>query len=158
MRETDTEHARAILDAVIYPTVTTVDENNQPWAAPQFTAYDPTTKTLYWCADSQSQHAQNIAHNAQVYIVAYDSMAAPGAGDGVYVRAEAEIVTNEHEQDTAFTLLLKKHAGVPYWSIADIRAADSPVKLFKAHATSAWVNKDRLQNGHFVLYRQAVTL
>jgi len=158
MQEEIISHANHLLETIINPTIATTDRFGNPWAAPQFMAYDSTKQTYYWCADRQSQHGKNISNNPNVYIVVYDSMAAPGAGDAVYVRAKAQIVSNHKEVDEAFALLLKKHAGVPYWGIDDIKTVGSPLVLFKAKIREAWVNKDRQKDGYFVLYREAVEL
>lgn len=153
-----TTKARQILDTVIYSTIATCDAANMPWAAPQFTVYDPQTKAMYWCASRMSQHGQNILHNHNAYITTYDSMAAPGQGVGVYMRADANVVTDEAEIAHAHDLLLQRHAGVPYWSLQDITAPGALNAIFKAKVVEAWLNEGREDSGQFVLYRQPVEL
>jgi len=154
----DTSSALAILNNVIYATVATTASDGSPWAAPQFVAYNPKAKQLYWCASRNSQHAQNILANHQVFIVVYDSSVGPGEGNGVYIRAQAQEVGDPEDLAHAMIQLIARHQGVPYWSLESIQAPNSPVAVFAATIEQAWVNDDRQEHGQFVLYRKSIDL
>ena len=152
------ELAQAILTNTIYGTIATASEDGSPWAAPQFLAYDNTSKTVYWCAARVSQHAQNIQANGKAYIVVYDSSVGPGEGSGVYLQTNAAIVTDPNELEHAMTKLIERHQGVPYYALDDVLRSDTVIAVFKATIHQAWVNEDREENGQFVLYREAIEL
>lgn len=154
----NTAQAHTILAQVIYATIATADADGTPWAAPQFTVYDQTARAIYWCAARTSQHARNIAHNHNAYIVAYDSMAAPGRGKGVYLRTHASEVTDLEEQAHIHTQLITKHQGIPYWALDDVQTDNSLLGIFKAEIQTAWINEGHEQDGQFVLYRKQIEL
>lgn len=158
MGQKENDQIYELLSTIIYSTVATVDPEGAPWAAPQFTWYDATTDTFYWCSSRESQHAKNILYNHKAYITVSDSMAPPGKGDGIYIQAEADEVTESGERNHAYMQLRQRHGEAPYWSLEDLQDLDSPVSLFKATAKKMWINAGTEQNGHFVLYRKEVKM
>lgn len=145
-----------ILQNVVYSTIATTGPDGSPWAAPMFTAYDPQTRSIYWCAARDSQHCQNIQRNPKAYIAVYDSTAPAGEGAGLYLQCAASEVVDEAVRVKAHSLLKQRHVA-PYWGLEDL-APGSPITLFEAHVESAWINDDRQQDGHFVLYRKPIGL
>jgi len=156
MNQSLLESAQTILKKTIYSTLATSAADGSPWAAPMFTVYNPETKSVYWCAARDSQHAQNIRHNGAIFITVYDSMAAPGEGAGIYLKATAAEVTEPQAIAEAHAMLIAKHQA-PYWKLDDLQAP-SPIALYEAKVEEAWVNQDREEDGHFVLYRHPITL
>lgn len=152
------EQAANLLETIPYSTVATTDEAGKPWAAPQFMLYDTSRRAVYWCASRESQHARNIGTNADVYIVTYDSMAAPGEGEGVYLRAHATMVDDAEELAEVHAKLMTKHQGVPYWGIADLHGPGAKVALFRGVIREAWVNAGRVENGQFTIVRTSIEL
>lgn len=145
-----------ILDEIMYATIATADKDGNPWAAPQFIVYNHDAKELYWCASRDSQHAQNILNNGRAFIVVYDSSVGPGKGKGVYFQTSAQIVNDQDDVAMIMERLVKRHQGVPYWTLNDVQDPASPVKVFKAVIEKAWTNDGREQDGRFVLYRKPI--
>jgi len=150
--------AQAILADNIYGTIATCSKEGWPWAAPQFIAYDDDTKTIYWCAARNSQHSQNIQDNGRAYIVIYDSGVGPGEGSGVYLQADAAMVTDPDEIGHAMAKLMERHQGVPFFTLDAVQRPDAVTVVFKAKVRKAWINEGREENGQFTLYREPVEL
>ena len=81
--------ARAIVDANSYLTLATADASGRPWATPVWFApvgYD----AFLWVSAIDTDHSRNLAVRPEVGLVIFDSGAAIGTGQAVYVAATAE--------------------------------------------------------------------
>ena len=85
--------ARAILDAGIYVVLATADADGVPWASPVWFVKEG-YRELYWVSYPGARHSQNIAARPQIAMVVFDSTVPPGTGQGVYMTATAEQLTN----------------------------------------------------------------
>ena len=89
------ELAREILSSVSYVVLATADADGLPWATPVWFAMEDTE--LYWVSHPGARHSQNIAVRPEIAMVVFDSTVAPLTGQGVYMRATAEQVTDSDE-------------------------------------------------------------
>ena len=85
--------ARTILDTGPYVVLATADADGVPWASPVWFAQEDYAE-LYWVSYPGARHSQNIAVRPQIAMVVFDSTVAPGTGQGVYMTATAEQVTD----------------------------------------------------------------
>jgi len=85
--------ARRILDAGRYAVLATADADGVPWASPVWFAQQDYGE-LYWISYPGSRHSQNIDVRPQIAMVVFDSTVPPGTGQGVYMTAVAEQVTD----------------------------------------------------------------
>lgn len=86
--------ARGVIDASAYMTLATADAAGQPWACPVW--YAPAGYTeFYWVSSPEATHSQNLAARGQLGIVIFDSRAAVGATQAVYMAATAEELTDD---------------------------------------------------------------
>jgi len=90
---TNEDIARAILDAGSYVVLATADEDGVPWASPVWFAMEAYPE-LYWVSYPGARHSRNIAVRPQIAMVVFDSTVAPGTGQGVYMAATAEQLTD----------------------------------------------------------------
>jgi Pyridoxamine 5'-phosphate oxidase len=90
---TNDDIARAILDAGIYVVLATADADGMPWASPVWFAKED-YEELYWVSYPGARHSQNIAVRPQIAMVVFDSTVPPGTGQGVYMTATAEQLTD----------------------------------------------------------------
>ena len=86
---TNDDIARAILDAGIYVVLATADADGVPWASPVWFAAE-NYRELYWVSYPGARHSQNIAVRPQIAMVVFDSTVPAGTGQGVYMIATAE--------------------------------------------------------------------
>ena len=86
---TNDDIARAILDAGIYVVLATADVDGGPWASPVWFATE-NYRELYWVSYPGARHSQNIAVRPQIAMVVFDSTVPAGTGQGVYMTATAE--------------------------------------------------------------------
>ena len=93
---TNDDIARAIFDAGIYVVLATADTDGVPWASPVWFATED-YRALYWVSYSGARHSQNIAARPQIAMVVFDSTVPPGTGQGVYMTATAEQLTDAAE-------------------------------------------------------------
>ena len=89
---TNDDIAREILGARSYVVLATADADGVPWASPVWFAREQSE--LYWVSHPGARHSQNIAVRPQIAMVVFDSTVAPGTGQGVYMTATAEQLTD----------------------------------------------------------------
>ena len=90
---TNDDTARAILDAGRYVVLATADADGVPWASPVWFATEDYHE-VFWVSYPGARHSQNIAVRPRIAMVVFDSTAAPLTGQGVYMSATAEQVTD----------------------------------------------------------------
>jgi uncharacterized protein YhbP (UPF0306 family) len=73
-------------------TLATADASGPPWVTPVWYALD-SLSSLIWISRPDARHSQNLSVRPQLGIVIFDSRAPIGTGQGVYLEATAEPVT-----------------------------------------------------------------
>ncbi len=149
------KRAKEIIKKIEYVTIASVTEDGMPWNSPVFTAYDENFN-FYWGTHADSQKAKNIRANGNVFLVIYDSTVPSGTGEGVYVRALAQQITDQDEVKRVFELLKSRHA-TSFWD-SEAVSEEGPIRLFKAVPQQAWMNDDGQKNGHYIDVRTEITL
>ena len=86
-----TRRAHDVIATNKYLTLATLDGDGVPWVSPVFFSPDGGTRFL-WASSPDSLHSRNVAANAEVSLVVYDSSVPIGGARAVYVRAEAAVV------------------------------------------------------------------
>ncbi len=132
------------MDSVRYATISTVDKNNNPWAAPVWYVYDD--ETIYWWSPMESQHSKNIEQNSNVYITIFDSSAPEGDGLGVYISA----VASEVESDSLDKVIDLYNTSTKIFKLnTENTSGDAPTRLYKAVIKSSWINSSSEKNGAY---------
>ena len=139
--------AQSILSRIYYATLSTVDPSGNPWNSPVYCAYDE-NYNVYWGSHVESQHSQNIRANHKVFIVVYDSTVQPGDGEGVYIQAHVEEITDPAEIAKGHKLLQDRRPNW-YWKLEELQP-DKPVHLFKAIPERIWMNGEGEKNGQYI--------
>lgn len=133
-----------IIDSVRYATISTVDTNNNPWAAPVWYVYDD--DTIYWWSPIESQHSKNIEHNPNVYITIFDSTVPEGDGLGVYISA----VASEVESDLLGQVIDLYNTSTKIFKLnPENTSGNAPTRLYKAVIKSSWINSSSETNGAY---------
>jgi len=143
-----------ILETIRYATVSTVDENGQPWAAPVWYVYDD--KNIYWWSPVDSQHSLNIANNPSIYITIFDSTLPEGKGLGLYMRANAQVVSGTGKIEQICDLY-NQSTDVFKLSLENT-SENAPTRLYIAEVTKTWVNSDSEVNAEYVDTREEIEL
>ena len=121
-----------------YLTLATADASGRPWASPVWftpVGYD----AFLWVSATDTDHSRNIAVRPDVGLVVFDSTAAIGTGQAVYVAATAErlsgpALTEGIERFTRHSLA----SGGRAWSLDEVADA-APLGLYRATATGHWI-------------------
>jgi len=153
-----TERAKEIIEKILYITIATVTKDGQPWNSPVYSAYDD-NYNFYWNSWNENQHSKNIASNNNVFLVIYNSTAAEGTGEGVYIQAKAQKVTDRKEIEKAIELLqTRKNKPSSKLRSAEEFLGDYPRRVYKAVPEKFWMNDDGEVDGNYVDKRQEVQL
>ena len=96
MGEYHNRRANEILGEISYATVATASTDGKPWNSPVRHFCD-SDLNIYWFSDKLNQHSRNIRENPDVFIVIYDSTVPEGAGEGVYIEAQARELNDPEE-------------------------------------------------------------
>jgi nitroimidazol reductase NimA-like FMN-containing flavoprotein (pyridoxamine 5'-phosphate oxidase superfamily) len=93
---TNDDIAREVLDAGRYVVLATADADGVPWASPVWFAKED-YRELYWVSYPDARHSRNIAARPEIAMIVFDSTVPASTGQGVYMAATAEQVSNPAE-------------------------------------------------------------
>ena len=130
--------ARAIIDGNRYMVLGTADAEGRPWVTPVY--YAPSGYAeLYWVSSPDANHSRNLAGRAEMSIVVFDSRVAVGEGQGVYMSAVAQELTDsdlEHGIEI-FSRVSESHGAKP-WTLDDVQPP-AALRLYRARVSEHWV-------------------
>jgi hypothetical protein len=128
------EVARTIIDASLYMVLATADEAGNPWASPVYFAPSGYTE-FFWVSSPDAAHSRNITMRPRVGIAVFNSQVPIGAGQGVYLRADAEEITGAGLERGigVFSRRSVAHGGVA-WTRDDVQGR-APFRLYRATAS-----------------------
>jgi uncharacterized protein YhbP (UPF0306 family) len=126
--------ARTIIDSNSYMTLGTADRDGRPWVSPVYYAADAYTE-FFWVSSPEATHSRNISARPQISIVIFDSQAAIGTGQAVYMSAVAhELTDTDRERGIeVFSGTSVAHGARP-WTLEDIEAP-ALLRLYRATAS-----------------------
>ncbi|HLC91550.1 MAG TPA: pyridoxamine 5'-phosphate oxidase family protein [Candidatus Saccharimonadales bacterium] len=149
------KRAREVIESISYITIASVTPDGKPWNSPVFATYDK-DYNFYFGTHRESQKAKNIRANSNVFFVIYDSTVPAGKGEGVYIKATAEQLSDKSEVKRAFELLKDRYA-TSFWDSGAV-GEDGPIRLFKATPEQVWMNDSGRANGHYIDMRTEIKL
>ena len=153
MSEYHIKKAKEILSKIRYATVATVTPDGKPWNSPVAHEID-SEYNIYWFSDKENQHSKNIRKNPYAYIVIYDSTAQEGTGEGVYIEADVEELSDPEEIHKIRNT--KKKAVV---DDASEFLGDAVRRCYKATPKKMWMNDVEEKDGKFIRdYRVEIKL
>jgi nitroimidazol reductase NimA-like FMN-containing flavoprotein (pyridoxamine 5'-phosphate oxidase superfamily) len=122
----------------MYMVLGTADASGGPWVSPVYFAPEAYTH-FYWVSSPEARHSRNIATRPQVSIVVFDSRAAIGTGQGVYMAAVAgELTGAELERGIEiFSRTSLRHGGHE-WKPEDVQAP-ALYRLYRATVQDHWI-------------------
>jgi nitroimidazol reductase NimA-like FMN-containing flavoprotein (pyridoxamine 5'-phosphate oxidase superfamily) len=127
-------HARAVIDANRYLVLGTLDPDGEARLSPvYFTHVD--YAEFYWISSPASHHSQNLQRHPSLNVVVFDSSAPIGAGQCVYVHADAAVVPDAEVAEHCRAAFSGDLRGASAYSPEEL-SGDSPLRLYRAEATS----------------------
>ena len=134
-----------ILSEIRYATISSVDSDGQPWAAPVWYVFDK--DRLFWWSPLESQHSKNIELNPDVFITIFNSTTPEGEGLGLYFKARANVVDGD-ELDTAIQLY---NASTSVFKLNRENCTnEAPTRMYKALISQAWKNDGIERKGFYI--------
>jgi Pyridoxamine 5'-phosphate oxidase len=122
-----------VIDANHYMTVATQDPDGRPRVSPVY--YTAARYTdFYWLSSPRAHHSRNLAERPDVAIVIFDSTAAVGAGEAVYLSATARAIRDD-ELEAVTSEAFRTTAGARRFAPDELRGG-TPLRLYVASATS----------------------
>jgi nitroimidazol reductase NimA-like FMN-containing flavoprotein (pyridoxamine 5'-phosphate oxidase superfamily) len=131
--------AREILGAVSYVVLATADAEGAPWASPVWFAME-TYPELYWVSHPGARHSQNIAVRPQIAMVVFDSTVAPGSGQGVYMTATAEQLTDPGAIERGIAVFSRESVreGAQELGLDEV-TGDARLRLYRGSVHEYWI-------------------
>ncbi|MGE5309450.1 MAG: pyridoxamine 5'-phosphate oxidase family protein [Sphaerimonospora mesophila] len=145
MSDYHNKRAVEILRKIRYATIATADRSGKPWNSPVAHEYD-NQLNIYWFSDKENQHSRNVRENEDVFIVIYDSTVPEGDGEGVYIEAKAEELTDPNE--ILSVRQIKK--GENYKGSPGEFFGDAIRRVYKAVPQRVWMNDAEVKEGVFL--------
>jgi hypothetical protein len=129
---------RDIIEANRYLVLATADATGRPWSTPLYFAHIDFAE-FFWVSSPDAAHSRNIAVRPEVGIVVFDSQAAIGTGQGVYMPAAARLLDDGETTRgiEAFSRRSVAHGGSE-WTCEEVRRG-AGLRLYRAAADSHWI-------------------
>ena len=129
---------RDIIEASRYLVLATADGTGRPWSSPVYFAHVGLAE-FFWVSSPGVTHSRNIAARPEVGIAIFDSRAAIGTGQGVYMSAAARLLEDGETAGgiEAFSRRSVGHGG-PAWTTEDVRPG-AGLRLYRAVADAHWI-------------------
>lgn len=129
-------HARAVIDANLYLTLSTADPDGHPWTSPVYFA--PVDDGGFcWLSGTDSRHSRNLTVRPQVSVV-FDSTVAPYHGRAVYAVGEARELAGAGIERAPDAYPRPGGAGIIRVTRDEV-TAPPPYRLYRATASRLWV-------------------
>ena len=129
--------ARRVIAGNRYLTLGTLDPGGAPRLSPVFyTAVGH--RDFYWVSAPGSHHSRNLAARPSVALVIFDSTAAIGAGEAVYLSASARQVGDDELGPATAVAFATAKDGVRF-TAGELRG-DAELRLYVARATACDVH------------------
>ena len=143
------ERAREIVQQILYVTVASVSSEGKPWNSPVFSSFDD-AGNFYWVSAPESQHSRNVEANGNAFLVIYDSTVPWGTGEGVYIEAQVDVLTDLHDIAEA-----RRHMSLRVGKPLDEhpeRFLDGGIRrAYRATPLRVWMNDDDTdEHGNYV--------
>lgn len=140
------EKVKTLLQTIRYATISTIDSDGKPWAAPVWYVFDE-DHNIYWWSPIEAQHSKNIIDNPSVYITVFDSTVPEGDGFGLYMRAEAGVAADD-ELDSPISLY--NQSTKIFKLDRENCTSNAPTRIYKATVIQRWVNDGVERNGFYI--------
>ncbi|HEU4349228.1 MAG TPA: pyridoxamine 5'-phosphate oxidase family protein [Actinoplanes sp.] len=126
--------ARDVIDTNRYLTLGTTGSDHRPRVSPVYYTHAG-YRTFYWVSSPRSRHSANIAERPQVAIVIFDSTAAVGRAQAVYLDAIAAEAADEELSWRCAEAFAHVGPGAYAFRPDELRG-DATLRLYHAHATT----------------------
>ena len=129
--------AREILGARSYVVLATVD--GVPWASPVWFAMEDYPE-LYWVSHPGARHSRNIAVRPSIAMVVFDSTVSPGTGQGVYMTATAEQLTEPGAIERGLAIFSRESVreGAGKFGLDQV-TGEARLRLYRASVHEYWI-------------------
>ena len=127
-----------LIEASRYLVLATADAAGRPWSSPVYFAHIGLTE-FFWVSSPDVTHSRNIAVRPEVGIVIFDTQAAIGTGQAVYMSAVAKVL-EESEAAAGIETFSRRSVthGGREWTRADVWPG-AGLRLYRATVDSHWI-------------------
>ena len=130
--------AKRLIDSSSYLTLGTADADGRPWVSPVWYAAASYAELL-WVSSPDARHSRNLRTRPDASIVIFDSHAALGEAQAVYMSALAEEIANgELERALEAFSRGSQRSGARAWSLEDV-VEPARLRLYRATASETFV-------------------
>ena len=130
-------HARTLISANAYLTLSTTDADGAPWTCPVYFAPED-DHTFVWVSETGARHSRNLAARPRVSLVVFDSTVAPYQGRAVYAVGEARELSGEALGRALASYPRGDGDGASAVTLEDVSGA-SPYRMYSMVASERWV-------------------
>ena len=137
---TPVQRTHQIIRENLYMVIATASKTGMPWISPVYFASD-SKLNFYWSSSKNSMHSRLINKNKNVAVVVFNSAAAEGTGNAVYMTGKASEVSGKEIQHGLN--LLYNRTGKTSKYFKNMTSSDytgsSPVRIYKFVPRKFWM-------------------
>ncbi|GIH03811.1 hypothetical protein Rhe02_18780 [Rhizocola hellebori] len=131
------DEAAAVIEAIQYVTLGTVDANGDPWTSPVYFAADG--DRFYWVSASDALHSRHLVARPRISVVVFDSTVDPYRGRAVYGIGTARELSDVDSLERAMACYPRRDGrGATEVTFEDV-TGESPYRMYEVRVTEAWV-------------------
>jgi nitroimidazol reductase NimA-like FMN-containing flavoprotein (pyridoxamine 5'-phosphate oxidase superfamily) len=129
------ERARHVIDTNRYLTLGTTEPDHRPRVSPVYFTHVG-YRDFYWVSSPKARHSLNIADRPEIAVVIFDSTAAVGEGQAVYISANASVVPDDELPQRCAEAFTRVGPGAARPFEPHELSGDADLRLYRATATS----------------------
>lgn len=149
MSDAHTKRASEIINQIMYITIASVSADGKPWNTPVYSGFDDNLN-FYWFSDKNSQHSTNLRHSGNAFLVIYDSTVPESTGEGVYIQAGVQELTDEREVLSGLRVMDSRVGKIKDRKYEQF-SGDAVLRVYKASPKKAWMNANDVgESGKYV--------
>lgn len=129
---------RGVIDGARYMTLATAGGDGTPWASPVWFAHRR-YREFVWVSRPEAKHSAHLDARPDLALVIFDSHAASGEAEAVYVEASAHRPEGERFGEALAAYSSRSNAqGMKRWTRSDV-SGDAQFRLYCAVASRRYV-------------------
>ena len=156
MEDSELAHrARRTLERITNAVLATVSPDGRPWNSPLYVAFDAHL-TFYWSSHTDTAHSRNIAANASVVLVIFDSTLPDHSGQAVFIEGTARELADYGSIEAGLECIAQRKNESPKAPTEFVGA--HPRRVYAAVPTAIWTNVVKEHDGHYFDERVTINL
>lgn len=152
-----------LVNRMKYMTLSTVDQNGNPWVTPLFYVFDD-QYNFYWYSRRVADHSKNISHNSAAAVSIYDQNMSEDNAGGLYLKGVASEVEESDLDRVIGIYVVRSYPGETeirneFVTMTNDFKKESPLRFYRFTPKAAWtLGKSELWNNKWLDFSEEIKI